>query len=1104
MATTGILSNIAGGMQYRVSGLVAGQTLRFTITDAHTTPIVANPAPPDAHSTATATGSGSYQVTYLIPADITEKDFLIPSGGNLNLVNGTNYHIVASMDYVLIAPQNLQYLSPPADGHYVATVGHGDEKFTLSAGPGLPAPNNTDAYQVTSYLVTIYPVTAPGVAIVSGGVWQQSYPATHGILDYGVDETSLVIDCLGEGISSSFPAMPLTNNTAYELIVAARNATGTVATAQTFHVSPRETPNAVTVAVAAASGAFLVDGNSVPLVDATGTTDNKVEFSITLGGTAGPANNEYDFAVIVKLTGGDNGTLYKRINLDNYDTTSTNDNSTLNGKISATGGLNPDALQNYLVANGHDGWYTNADGVTGDNTVISILDGKEYTFSAKAINVMTTTDDAAGSDDSNDASVTPSGKPIEPTFEDISTLVGHQTNTIRIKLAGPELNGGVGGLVSSGAENTDVNFNGHNGSLLTKHTLVVTTGGVPGASQEIGLVATSSTGTDGWVWDSELGYSWFDVKISETGVPLVNGTEYSLALTAHNLNGTTAADPIVVTPRYVPAAAPVTRAQPHQANMSALGSGELRGEVAAFASLLETGGTAVADISYQFQVVLNSESFETASVIHDLSGVGVTTQTFTGLVNGTKYKMRARAVTSVWENSIDGDGSGGAEGSSYDTSAKAVGGPWTTYGTTLTPSVPPSISSDTLDTIVDTIVTKSYGALNVTLGAVTSLVGGIATGTNLTTDTGAASNEDYAITGIYVTATASAGGNVGTIYIPTGSYTTSQSTNIVTPIPTSEFLGVLDNHSYTLKFQAVNNVYSDLNGEYSNTAGNEPVATDPSITVPSIESTTMAHVTNTVLPVLNIESTENIGLEQITYTWSVPDWQLDTNAQYPMGTRFVWTRTECAPTLNANGATDGRISYPEAEGVDVYSASATGTIDMIAGTTDYTSIQSGLKNGTKYKFNVSATTEAYHTNAEPIDYTDGDANALVQTPYSKATISIENGVISISSNGRVLDETIRIQSINSNFAIVDITTAMTASTASGDAYYNGGNPPFTAYVSNVVDGSNVYSLLISSVGASEPAGAHYLILTENLAGATIIASSVDVISNFANPSDQTN
>lgn len=1047
---TGIFSNIAGGMQYRVSGLVAGETLRFTVTDAHAD-AVSDPAPPGTTSTATAPGSGSYQVTYVVPANITEYDFLIQSGGNLTLVNGTKYHLVASMNYVLLDAQNETYVSPPADDHYKAVVGHGDQKFILSAGPVLPAISPADTYVVTSYLVTIYPVTAPGVAIAAGGVWQQSYAAVDGVLN------TTEIDCLGEGISGSFPAMPLSNNTNYELIVAARNATGTVATAETFHVSPRETPNAVTVAVAAAGGAQATNlsGPGTASAPNAGTTDNKVEFSITLGETAGPAANEYDFAVIVKLTGGANNAegLYKRINLSNYTTSDvpSNTNSLLNGKVAATD--TAEKLENQLVANGDLGWFVNADGLTTAAPALSILDGTEYSFSAKAINVMTITADAVGSDASNNAAVTPSGLPIKPTFAEISTLVGHETETIRIKLAsqpdaGPEL------------------ANGNNGSELTEYVVMV------GAKQRTISVASFEAHADG--------YYYYDIKadVADTGdnvIALVNGDPYDINLSAHNLNGSTPADEITVTPRTVPASVVLGVAEPAQGDASALGSGELSGSVAGFNTKLQTGGTEVADITYQYQV--STDDFATyptnaGSVIHDISGVGSTTKTFTGLTNGTQYKMRARAVTNVWENSIIGTGNandefGANQGSAGATTAKAVGGAWVDYVGFYTPSVPPTIAvSDgtTLDNIVGNIVKQSHNGLSVSLGGLGAVdPNGLRAGTYLTTDDGANGNTAYALTGIKVTATAKAGTNAGTRVILDGSFNSGQSIPVTPPAVGATGHGVLDYHNYDLSFEALNAVYSQD-------------------VTRAITTTSPAHVTNAVLAIPAVTGEVNVGQRQITYEWSVPDWTTDTTAQYPKGTTFDWVRTECAPTKNANGAADGAISYPQDSDADLYTASASGQIDMVAGTTAYTSVQQDLRDGTKYKFKIYANAKAYHTGNSPQGgYSVSFVDIAGKQPYSKPSVSVSGSVIQIKSNGNSLNETIMISAVNSNLAIQDISTAMTNSTsdAAAAAYYPGGNPPFTFFY----NGTHFNDELTST--ATIGTAGNYLVLSENDAGATI-------------------
>jgi len=1068
MVAIGVLSNSDVGMQYHVSGLTEDTTLRFTITDAHTAPAEAYPSPPGTQSTPTDTGSGSYQVTYKVPAGITEKTFDIVSSVHMELINGRSYHVVLStINYVPFYADNtdsdittgrsvMTYLSPPADNYYTSVVGHGNKKFTLRAGPGAyTAESGTwsglDTYTVSSYLVTIYKVSANGVA--QGDVWQNVYAAPAGVL------ALQTIDCTASGTdvdgTEITPAMTggLLNDTAYELIVAARNATGTVATAETFHISPRETPNAVTVAVAAASGAQPIAlsaiGKSSP--PNAGTTDNKVEFSITLGETAGPVNNEHDFAVIVKLTGGDNaaGGLYKRINLDNY-TSGTNDNSTLNGKDAATGGFSPTVLQNYLVANGQPGWWTNADGATGTNIPVSILDGTVYTFSAKAINIMTTTADAAGSDDSNTAVVTPSGLPIKPKFAEISTLVGHAPNKIRIKLVNTP---------NSGPEDD----NGHNGASLSAYGIVVgTTDSVP--------VAVNSFG-----WNTAGNYAYVDITGDGAGNPFVNGTPYSLTLTANNANGFTEADEITdVRPRTVPSAVDRSVAGPAQGAPSLLGSGELSGSVTAFTNMNQTGGTDAADITYQYQV--STDNFATypvnvGSVIHDISGVGSTSKIFTGLTNGTQYKMRARAVTNVWDNSIIGTGVATdefttAQGSAGATTEKAVGGEWAYYDGTYTPSVAPTIavsSGTTLGDIVDKIVNRSHINLGVNLGDLNTVAGdGKRVGPYLTTDDGARSNDDYAITGIKVTATAIAGGDTGETTISAAGLNNNWIvTGVTTPANGVTGHGQLNYHNYNLSFEAINAVY-------------------PADASRAITTTSPVHVTNTVLAIPAVTGTVDVGQKQITYEWSVPNWTTLATAQYPIGTSFDWVRTECAPTLNANGAADGAITYPQSNGEYLYIQSDNGSFDMVVGQTAYTSVQSGLRDGTKYKFKVTANAKAYHTEVTPIGYNPSFVDIDGKQPYSKPSISVDGGEIQISSNGDSLNETIMISAVNTQLAIQDISTAINDSTQplNANGYYAAGNPPFTSFY----NGSDYQDLVsTATVGTTD----NYLVLSENDAGATI-------------------
>jgi len=570
--------------------------------------------------------------------------------------------------------------------------------------------------------------------------------------------------------------------------------------------------------------------------------------------------------------------------------------------------------------------------------------------------------------------------------------------------------------------------------------------------------------------------------VDGAGSPLVNGTPYSLTLTANNANGSTEADEITdVRPRTVPAQVVLDEAMPAQGAPapSGLGSGELSGSVFAFADdMTQTGGTAVADITYQYQVSTdaNFATYPTnvGSVIHDISGVGSTSKTFTGLTNGTQYKMRARAVTNVWENSIIGDGStggefGAAQGSAGATTAKAVGGPWVYYGGFYTPSVAPTIavsSGTTLADIVDKIVNRSHINLGVSLGSLDAVAeDGKRVGQYLTTDDGARSNDAYAITGIKVTATAIAGGNTGertiSVQVLHGEWNVD---GVTTPSVGTVGHGQLNYHNYNLSFEAINAVY-------------------PANANRAITTTSPAHVTNTVLAIPSVTGEVNVGQKQITYTWSVPDWTTPTTAQYPIGTTFDWVRTECAPTKNANGAINGAITYPQSNGADLYSPSASGSIDMVATgqTADYTSVQSGLRDGTKYKFKVTANAEAYHTGNTPqAGYVPSFVDIAGKQPYSKPSIHVDGSTIQIKSNGNSLNETIMISAVNSHLAIQDISTGINTSTqpVNANGYYAAGNPPFTSFYNGAT-----FEELISTatVGTAD----NYLVLSENNAGATI-------------------
>ena len=1133
----GVLSNSDVGIQYHVSGLAFGDTLRFNITDAH--PDTAhNPGPATESASTTAPGSGSHQVNYVVPVGITEKSFLIESSTNMALVDGTTYYVVlASINYVPYYATGdghvLQYLAPPADDFYRATVNHGNKLFKLSANPVSQPTDKTDVendvHNVNSYLVTIYEHTTTGVS--SGKVWQKAYPATNGILDYAGTDTSITIDCMQiiyvEGTTSAqiaedptanvqFAAMELFNSKNYELIVAARNATGTVKTAQTFHVSPRETPNAVQltvtsgsytrpltsgsaadIAAATAAGIGATPYNNTAALPNSNTTDNKIEFSITLGDKAGPNGNEHDFAVIVKLTGGTHSAtpLYKRINLSNYITTDVpsagnNSNSTDNGVTEATDLSKFEKLTSQLVASGH-AWSTNDNGLLTDGTV-SLVDGTEYYLAAKAINIMTTKpgfeasdsplntgfDNTSGVTDNGppitgNIKVTPSGLPIVPTFTDPSTHVGHLTNTIQIRLNGNEINSVMG----------DEGANGNNGSDILWYYLTVN---------------GNDAQTINFTWvppaDSVAGYSYYDITTDGT-TPLVNGTSYTLKLEAVNSNGysdvLTGASRAVtidnITPRTDPAAVLNFDAWPDNAEESILSSGEVGVKVDAFTTPAGTGGDEIANISYQFQ--LSSTNDFSNTPVRDVSGVGTTSTTFTGLVDGVQYYVRARAINSVWTNAILDSPTNDSSGNN-DTDDNASGGPWTVYATgvgvtkTVTPSVPPTVDVGVMTTIADRIVTHSHFHTGDNFGLKVKL-GGEATTTTGTTGAGAA-NADYIVNGIRVTATALSGIDTSFTDIPSAEYTTDKEIAVLAPTDGNQ--GKEDFHFYKLSFQAYNNTYP---------AG----STNTNFTTVESTSDGHAHLTNATLPfVLTTQQTGDhvVGSKAIEYNWSVEDWTAADKFHYPMSDGYDWTRTENAPTLNTTTnkiALAGSWTSPSLGSSDV-AGQGTGNLSASSTTGSYSS--TGLRDGTSYKFAVVAKAKSQHplVTSLPTSYTEAVSESTPFIPYSKPTVALigtgADAKINIRSNGRVLEDSIVVRAVASTLAIDNITTAVHNSTkaytdgSNGSAltaagpYFEGGNPGFTNYF----DGTDFASELISVVDG--PAAAGYLLLSENAGGATVI------------------
>jgi hypothetical protein len=168
----------------------------------------------------------------------------------------------------------------------------------------------------------------------------------------------------------------------------------------------------------------------------------------------------------------------------------------------------------------------------------------------------------------------------------------------------------------------------------------------------------------------------------------------------------------------------------------------------------------------------------------------------------------------------------------------------------------------------------------------------------------------------------------------------------------------------------------------------------------------------------------------------------------------------------------------------------------VAGT-DNTINLTGLRNGTRYKIDVTAHSRQYHDEGPTMAsaVTSESANRI---PYKKPTISwtnadgsttattysASNKYMRIASNGSALDDTIMINSLSNvgNFGVVSHKTALLGSTQS---LYGGSNtsiaPPFTDYITSTGSVDQLYSTSMRTNGLAT----NYILITENSAGATV-------------------
>jgi len=329
-------------------------------------------------------------------------------------------------------------------------------------------------------------------------------------------------------------------------------------------------------------------------------------------------------------------------------------------------------VANTLIANGNAGWTTANTGV-GGSTALILANGTEYTVGGYTTNKW----------GSSAAAGTQTGTPskLPPTPVGVGS-VGDVTQTIRVTITG---------------DMSSLTLNG--GDAIDDYTVTVTPDGGSAASTTITLAAAEVA-------------NQLDVD------GLANGTEYTVSVTAANDNGSSTALslPGTFTPRTPPSAPTFTVAAPHANAISTLGSGKVTGAITALSGFAQNGGDEL--ITYVFSLVDNTNG----TTVTDISGVGMTSAEFTGLVDGSSYTMSVKAINQFVES-----------------------GPTTVYGTTLIPSIPPTVTSTMSLALTNTLVTQSHSALVVNPSVAISTGG-------------------YPTVGVKVTATA--GSNTANVDVP--------------------------------------------------------------------------------------------------------------------------------------------------------------------------------------------------------------------------------------------------------------------------------------------------------------------------------------------------
>lgn len=830
-------------------------------------------------------------------------------------------------------------------------------------------PQSTPSKAVTPTGTNTVPTAPQSVSATRGNAqatvtWQP--PTSRGgaaLLFYSVTSSPGNIKVnTANGSTTTATVTGLTNGTAYTFTVTATNSVGTgPASSASNAVTPATVPGAPT-------GATAVRGNAQATVSWTAPTSNGgsaiTGYVVTpyIGTTAQTATTFNTTATSQPITGLTNGTTYTftvaAINAVGTGPASAASNAvtpaTVPGAptgVTATGG-NAQATVSWTapVSNGGSAitayvvtpyvgstaqTATTFNSTATTQTVTGLTNGTIYTFTVAAINGVGT-----GPASAQSASVTPATVPGAPT-----NVVATGSNAqAAISWTAPSSNGGsaitsytvtpfvgttAGTPQSVGSTVTTTTITGLvNGTTYTFQVVATnsvgssapgtsnsaTPGTPPGAPTNVTAIAGNAQATVTWTAPSSnggnpiTGYvvtpyigsaaqaptAFNSTATTQTVTGLTNGTTYTFTVAAVNAQGTgtASAQSNVVTPATVPGA---------PTSVTAVG-----GNAQATVSWTAPGSTGGSAITGYVVTPFIGSTAQTATTFNSTS----TTQTVTGLTNGTAYTFTVAAINSV------GTGPASAQsaavtpatvpGAPTNVSAMAGNGQATVAWTaptsnggsaitsyTVTPYVGTTAQTPTTfnsTTTTQTVTGLSNGTCYTFQVVATNSVGSGAAGTSNSacpaTSPGAPTN--VSATGGNAQATlswiapASNGGSPITGYVVTPyiSNVAQTATTFNSNATTETVAGLMNGTTYTFTVAAIN------------AAGTGP-ASSPSNTV-----------TPATVPGAPTGVTVSGGNAQVTLTWTAPSSNGGSAITGYLVTPYIGTTAQTATTFNSTATTE--------------------------------------------------------------------------------------------------------------------------------------------------------------------------------------------------------